>query len=166
MGPPRTLPLFDEGAQPSSWNERMAAGEYAVHYSSYARGEAAHCTVLSSLAEAEVFAREQVAGRPELRCRIYTHEGFVGAPICEIRGSGYKGEGGISARFRRWVGSVLFCGGVILIILDWKSDFTMTWPATIGMRLLIPGVILLVTEAIIVLHARRKRQRGDEQKAA
>jgi hypothetical protein len=34
MNSPRTLPLFDSGAQPASWNERMSPGEYAVHYSS------------------------------------------------------------------------------------------------------------------------------------
>jgi hypothetical protein len=30
-----TLPLFDPGAQPASWNERMSVGEYGVHYSSF-----------------------------------------------------------------------------------------------------------------------------------
>src|SRR5215831_8885830 len=101
MGPPRTLPLFDEEAQPSSWNERMTTGEYAVHYSNFddSPGRAPFCTVFASLEEAECYAREQVAARPELRCRIYDHEGFVGAPTREFTGAGYRGEGGISARF-------------------------------------------------------------------
>jgi hypothetical protein len=167
MGPARTLPLFDERAQPSSWNERMAAGEYAVHYSSFigAPGTAPSCTIFGSLEEAEAHAREQIAQRPDLRCRIYDHEGFVGPPIREFSGSSYKGESGISARFRRWVGSVLFLGGLILMIVDWTHDFTLTWPATIGTRLLIPGVILLVTEAVFVLHARRKRGTDDGRKS-
>jgi len=141
----------------------MTTGEYAVHYSNFddSPGRAPFCTVFASLEEAECYAREQVAARPELRCRIYDHEGFVGAPTREFTGAGYRGEGGISARFRRWVGSVLFIAGLILIGMDWNSDFALTWPATIGTRLLIPGVILLVTEAVVVMLARKKRGHDD-----
>jgi hypothetical protein len=162
MGSLRTLPLFDEGSRPPSWNERMTPGEYAVHYSNFddTPGKAPFCTVFPSLEEAEAYAKEQVTARPELRCRIYDHRGFVGAPVREFAGAGFRGEGEISARFRRWVGSVLFVAGVILIGMDWSRDFTLTWPATIGTRLVIPGVILLVTEAIVVLHARRKSGSG------
>lgn len=162
MGPLRTLPLFDDGTQPSSWNERMATGEYAVHYSNFddSPGSAPFCTVFATLEEAEAYAKGQVAARPELRCRIYDHQGLVGAPIREFAGADYRGDGGISARSRRWLGSVLFVAGLILIGMDWTHDFRLTWPATIGTRLLIPGVILLVTEAIVVLHARRKSQVG------
>jgi hypothetical protein len=156
MGPPRTLPLFDGGAQPSSWNERMTAGEYAVHCSSFAPDESPSCTVLGSLAEAEDFAREQVALRPEIRCRIYDHHGFIGAPIREISGRDYKGESFISARFRRWVGSVLFLGGAGLLAVDWMQDFRLNWPSLIGARMLLPGLVLVMTEIVIVLNARNK----------
>jgi hypothetical protein len=87
---------------------------------------------------------------------IYDHQGMVGAPLREIRGDRYKGNGDISPRFRRWVGSGLFFGGLGLILLDWSKDFGLMWPALVGMRMLIPGVILLVTEAAILLHARLK----------
>lgn len=145
----------------------MTAGEYAVHYSSFEdapAGSAPSCTVFGSLAEAEAYAREQVARRPELRCRIYDHQGFVGAPVREFSGSDYKGESFISARFRRWAGSLLFFGGVLLIALDWTHDFLLTWPATIGARMVIPGLILLVTETVVVVLARRKRQDRGERK--
>jgi hypothetical protein len=86
MNPLRTLPLFDSGAQPASWNERMSPGEYAVHYSSFdssAPGTGPSCTILGSLADAEEYAKAQVALKPGLRCRIYDHRGFVGPPILE-----------------------------------------------------------------------------------
>src|ERR1700761_3176985 len=145
MTAPRTLPLYDERAHPPSWNERMAPGEFAVHYSSFASpAPSPFCTIFDSLEEAKAFAAEQVAKRPDLRCRIYDHQGFIGAPISEFTGRNYKGEGDISSRFRRWVGSLLFFPGVILTGIDWYYDFSLNWPAMIGTRMIFPGLILLV----------------------
>ncbi|WP_433965120.1 hypothetical protein [Tunturiibacter gelidiferens] len=146
----------------------MSPGEYAVHYSSFdssALGTGPSCTILESLADAEEYAKAQVALKPRLRCRIYDHRGFVGLPIREVRGQEYVGESEISPRFRRWFGSLLFFGGLALMILDWSVDFRLTWPATIGVRMLIPGAILLVTELILILHAKRKRIHDGVQKS-
>jgi len=139
----------------------MEPGEYAVHYSSFERtvGGGPYCTVFGSLQDAESFARAAVLQRPTLRCSIYTHEGLVGAPIRDIRGSAFKGEREISPRFRRWGGSVFFFGGMILIAVDWVHDFRLSWPAMIGIRMGILGLILLFTEAMILLHGRADRRR-------
>jgi len=139
MNPVLTVPLFDSGTQPASWNERMLPGEYAVHYSNFdssALVAGPSCTILGSLADAEEYAKAQVILKPELRCRIYDDQGFVGPPILEVRGQQYKGESDISPRFRRWCGSLLFFGGLALVIADWSADFKLTWPATIGVRML------------------------------
>ena len=42
-------------------------------------------------------------------------------------------------------------------------DFSLTWPATIGVRMLIPGLILLVIEVALVLHAKRKPAHDEHQ---
>ena len=134
----------------------MKAGEYAVHYSGFdgTSGVVLFCTVFENLSEAETYAREHVAEKPHLRCRIYDHQGFIGAPIREFKGCCYKGESEISSRFRRWGGSVLFFGGLLLTAVDWYYDFNLSWPSIIGMRIVIPGLILLFTEVILILHAR------------
>ena len=136
----------------------MKPGEYAVHYSSFdhAPGTPPACTIFSSLEEAESYARQETTARPDLRCRIYDHHGFIGAPMREVRGSKFKGDSEISSRFRRWVGSALFLSGSLLILLDWTHDFSLSWPAMIGTRLFFPGLFLLVTEAILMLLARQK----------
>jgi hypothetical protein len=160
MGQPRTVPLFDPEARPASWNERMALGEYAVHYSNFdssTQGSGPTCTILSSLAEAEEYAKQQVSLQPNLRCRIYDHQGFIGAPIKEIKGDKYVGESEITSRFRRWAGSVLFFGGLLLTLVDWRVDFKLGWPAMFGTRLMVPGFTLLVIEALVMLHENRKR---------
>ena len=101
MAPSRTLLLFDPNAQPQCWNERMTSSEYAVLYSHQPVPSHHHngtpaagptCTVFSTLAEAEVYATQQVALIPTLRCRIYDHQGLAVQPIREIRGTQYKGE--------------------------------------------------------------------------
>lgn len=150
------LPLFDEAVVPPTWNERMVDGEHAVHSSSYSRAGAPYCTVWTSLPAAEAHAREQVAARPETACRIYDARGFAGQPVREIRGAAFKVSGEISARFRRWVGLGLFVGGIGLIVWDWSLDFRLTWPGTIGMRIMFPGMVLLGTEAALVFTARRR----------
>lgn len=168
MAPSRTLLLFDPNAQPQCWNERMTSTEYAVLYSSIQPLPSDHrdgtptsgpyCTVFSTLAEAEEYASQQVALIPTLRCRIYDHQGLAVQPVHEIRGNQYKGESEISARFRRWAGSILFFGGLALIVLDWSTDFKLSWPATIGMRMFPVGLVLLVTEIVIVITARRSHR--------
>jgi hypothetical protein len=167
MAQSRTLLLFDPNAQPQCWNERMTSTEYAVLYSGIQLPSdhqdgtpvsGPYCTVFSSLAEAEEHAAQQVALIPTLRCRIYDHQGLAIQPVREIRGSQYKGESEISARFRRWAGSILFFGGLALIVLDWSTDFNLSWPATIGVRMFPVGLVLLVTELVIVITAKRSHR--------
>lgn len=128
-----------------------------MHYSSFAPSEPVpFCTIFLSFPEAEAYAQEQVSQRPELRCCIYDHNGFIGKPLREFKGSRYKGDRDLSPRFRRWLGSFLFFGGLILTLIDWHADFRLLWPAMLGTRMLIPGMILLVTELVIVIYARQK----------
>jgi hypothetical protein len=154
------LLLYEPGFRKGTWNERMEPGEYAVHYSSFVDRPAfpePYCTVFASLADAVAYAQEQVAIRPGLRCTIYDHEGFGRPAIRDIRGTEFREQDGFSPRFRRWVGSILFFGGVILTGIDWYKDFALSWPAMIGTRIILPGLALLVIEAVIVIEARRKR---------
>ncbi len=143
----------------------MLPGEYAVLYSfepaeggASAPGTAAGptCTIFSTLAEAEEHAAAQVLLHPALRCRIYTEEGLGRPPVREICGEEHQGDSELSASFRRWAGSILFFGGLVLIVLDWSHDFRLSWPATIGARALPVGLILLLTECVILYGTKRR----------
>jgi len=135
----------------------MAAGEYAVHPSSYEDPSAApHCYVFPSLSDAEQYAEQQAAIQTSVRFRIYDHNGFIGAPIREIRGTHFR-DNEISGRFRRWIGSILFFGGLTLTLADWSVDFRYLWPSALGTRMLLPGAMLLFIEAMVMLYARRTR---------
>ena len=164
MSSPRTLLLFDPNAEPASWNEHMALGEYAIHYS-HSKDAAPSCTIVASLTDAEQYASEQIEVDPCLRCRIYDHHGFIGAPIRELRGKQYIAPSDITPRFRRWAGSILFFGGIILTIIDWITAFRLGWPAMIGTRMMVPGFVLLFIEAMIMLQASR-HPHGSQQESA
>lgn len=169
MSEPRVLLLFDPQARPQNWNERMAEGEYAVLYTGAqprvagqegeGSSEAPACTVFGSLAEAEAHAAAKVAEDPTLRCRIYDQRGLAEQPVREIRGALHKGESEVSARFRRWGGTILLLGGIALWALDDHFDLKMGWPAALAARMAPVGLILLVTELVIVIDARRKSRR-------
>jgi hypothetical protein len=171
MNQPRTLLLFDPGARPQGWNECMKPGEYAILYSSLRLGsDPVHsaamrepiCSVFTTLAEAEEYAAQQVALMPTLGCRIFDHDGLGRQPIREIRGSRYKGEDEMSPRFRRWWGYGLFLGGMVLLVVDWRADFGLLWPAMFAMRMMPVGLLLLVTELVIFIEARRKKRREEQ----
>jgi hypothetical protein len=139
----------------------MVIGEYAVHYSSFSSvpPSGPFCSVFANLQEAESFAQWQVATTPTLRCTIYGHEGGVGAPVRDIRGSQYKGDNDLTPRFRRWAGSILLFGGSALFIFDWIGEFRLSWPSLIGVRMLIPGLVLGITEVFLTIQARSARRR-------
>jgi hypothetical protein len=155
MSEARQLPLYDAALERGSWNERMVEGEFAVHYSSHdaKAGTPPYCTVFCGMKGAEEYARGFVVENPMVRCTIYDHQGRVGAPLRDFRGSEYK-DTELTSRFRRWVGGTLFFGGVGLTTLDWVNDFSLSWPAMVGTRMLIPGLMLLFTEVMIMLHER------------
>jgi hypothetical protein len=154
MPPGREIPLYDASAKPASWHERMRAGEFAVHRSSYPHGRPPFCTVFASMEEAVEYARHIVKETPTLRSRIYDHHGMVGAPLFEAAGAEFKGEADLG-KFRRWGGGILFLGGAMLTAADWLADFRYGWPAMVGTRMLLPGLILLVTEGLVQIHQRR-----------
>jgi hypothetical protein len=170
MNQPRTLLLFDPGARPQGWNERMKPGEYAILYSSLRLASDAEnsamrepfCSVFSTLAEAEEYAAQQVALLPTLGCRIYDHHGLGRQPIREIRGTEYKGEEEMSPRFRRWWGYSLFFGGMVLLVVDWRADFGLLWPAMFATRMMPIGLFLLAIELVIFIEARRKKRREEQ----
>ena len=184
---PRTLPLFDPHSQPQSWNERMADGEFAVLYTgnpiplppspndigvpgepgSLGRNDIGagtpYCVVFSSFAAAEDFAERQVALYPRLRCRIYDHHGLANHPLRELTGAHFKHESDLSPRLRRWIGSILLFGGMLLFAIDWIADFRFGWPSMVGSRVAPTGLVLLFIDVGILLNRAQRRRR--EQKS-
>jgi hypothetical protein len=143
----RTLPLYDPAATPSTWCERMSPGEFAVHTSNLST-----CTVFPSLPEAEAFAAEQVAAAPTTRCRIYDHQGFIGEPLREFAGAGFRSNTGLSPRYLRILGLSMLSTGILLFAFDWANSFRFGWPGFLGARLLIFGLVVTAFALLTRLH--------------
>lgn len=160
MDYPRKLALHDEDLKAGTWHERMIPGEFAVHYSSFLANDydGLYCVVFGGLDDAVAHAQQQVRERPALQCLIYDHEGFVGAPLRDIRGTAFKDKNSLSPRLRRWGGIILFLAGLILVIIDWRTNFELMWPGMFGSRIIIPGFALLLMDAIITIYQRRKKR--------
>lgn len=180
---PRTLPLFDPDTRPQSWNERMVDGEFAVLYSgnpiplppspndievpneqaSVERSDTPqyipYCVVFPSLATAEAFVTQQVALCPRLRCRIYDRHGLANPPLRELAGAEFKHESDLSPRLRRWIGSILLFGGMLLFAVDWLANFRFGWPSMVGSRMIPTGLVLLFIDAGILLNRAQRRRR-------
>ncbi len=141
----------------------MHPGEFAVHFSFFSASSGARpfCVVFSAFGEAQAFADQQIAASPALCCGVYDHQGIVGPPLYEARGAQFKDRSGFTPGFRRWTGSILFFAGLVLTFVDWSTGFRLSWPAMLGTRMLIPGLALLVTEAMILIGQRQNRRRAD-----
>jgi hypothetical protein len=144
----------------------MAEAEFAVLFSGdrpeTVEGEPApdvpFCVVASDMAGAERFAREAVVQHPTMIARVYDRRGMVGAPLFEAAGA-KANRSEISAKFRRWAGGGLFGVGAALGLAEIISGFTINWAGMLAARLLPVGVVLLLTEAAIVVGARREEKR-------
>jgi hypothetical protein len=161
MDTPRKLALYDAEHPSQAWNEQMAPGEYAVHFSHFngAVPVVPYCLLFSDLDQAIAYAQNEVKDRPTLRCTIYNHHGLVGPPIRDIRGLEFKG-GEVSRRLAIWIGLTLFFGGAGLAIYDWTRNSQLQWPTAIGMPMVVPGLTLLVAEALSSVHKRTRRTRA------
>ncbi len=143
----------------------MMDGEFAVLFANEQPPEmdgsaGPVCAIFGSFAEAERYAREQTALWPRMRCSIYDHQGMGQAPLAVIAGEKAQDRSFLSANFRRWVGGVCFVLGVVLGVVEWRSDFSLSWPGMLGSRIGPAGAILLLTEAGVVMTARwKERQR-------
>ncbi|WP_263417496.1 hypothetical protein [Terriglobus albidus] len=144
----------------------MAEGEFAVLFSGdrpetvegEATPEGPFCVVAADMADAERYAREVVVLYPTMITRVYDRRGMVGAPLFEAHGA-KANHSEISARFRRWAGGSLFGVGAALGLAEIISGFTINWAGMLAARLLPVGVVLLLTEAAIVVGARREQKR-------
>jgi hypothetical protein len=50
---------------------------------------------------------------------------------------------------------------MILLVVDWRADFDLLWPAMFATRMMPIGLLLLLIELVIYIEARRKKRRDE-----
>ena len=165
--PIRTIPIFEEGAHPPVWSDRMAPGEFAVLCEDARTGAAkqpdntltpaAHsqlCTIFDSLQAAEEFARERVAVYPAMRCLVFDHEGRAGQPLLIVNRPEFAPRGEIGPVFRRWVGGICLVVGVTLGAWEIAHDYATIWAGALAIRLLPVAAVFLGVELVLWAQAK------------
>lgn len=53
----------------------------------------------------------------------------------------------LTGRFRRWFSSALIVASVLLICIDWRSDFERMWPSILAWKFLTTALVFITWEA-------------------
>jgi hypothetical protein len=157
----RTVPIFEEGAHPSVWSDRMRPGEFAVLCEDARTGAAKQpdntlaptadshiCTIFDSREEAEDFARKRVEVYPAMRCVVFDHEGRAGQPLLVVNRPEFAPRGDIGPVFRRWVGGICLVAGLACGAWEIAHDYATIWAGALAIRLLPVAAVFLGVELV------------------
>jgi hypothetical protein len=56
----------------------------------------------------------------------------------------------MSGPFRRWFSSFLIVASVLLIWIDWRSDFERMWPSILAWKLITTALVFITWEAALL----------------
>jgi hypothetical protein len=164
----RSLLIYDPAARPHAWSDRMQTGEFAVLCEDARNGAPKQpdnslavndssqiCTIFDTLAEAEQFARSQVERYLTMRCVVFDHEGRGRPPLLTVHRPEFAPRGEIGPAFRRWVGGGCLLLGAAFGAWEIAHDYETIWAGTLAMRLLPVAAVLLGTDLVLWIQAKR-----------
>ena len=110
-------------------------------------GDTTSIPVFPSMSEAEVHARQVVAGRPRICAEIYNHQGRSGEPVLRVYDESVRRRFDPELRAKRYVqvGGGLLCAFAIwAVIAANRSSEHFLWFYIVGIKLLTLGTVLFV----------------------
>jgi hypothetical protein len=168
----RSLLIYDPAARPHAWSDRMQPGEFAVLCEDARTGAPKQpdndialsdasqiSTIFDTQAEAEQFARSQVARYPAMRCVVFDHEGRGRPALLTVHRPEFAPRGEIGPVFRRWVGGGSLLVGLALAAWEMAHDYETIWAGTLAMRLLPVAAVFLGIELVQWIQAKRTARR-------
>jgi len=126
-------------------------------------GEAT-CEIFDTLAIAEAQCREAAAENPGIRYFVFDSRGRGAAPLAIVESPKLRTRE-LTGRFRRWFSSALLDASVLLIWIDWRSDFERMWPSILAWKLITTALVFITWEAAL-LAQRYLAKRGSKQTEA
>ena len=152
----KIVKVYDAKRNPPEWHRMLSGTEVAVftedaHSEVPVNGDCREpiCEIFDSLELAANHSLNLVAQRPELRCLVFDSRGRGGDPIAVYQSSELRSRE-ITGRFRRWFSSTLIAVSVLLIWLDWRSDFERMWPSILAWKLATTALVFITWEAALV----------------
>ncbi|HWC15506.1 MAG TPA: hypothetical protein VG498_00740 [Terriglobales bacterium] len=166
---PRIVKVYDSMRSPPEWNRLLTGTEVAVftedaHSELPVDGDSGEpiCEIFDNIESAVNHCRNLVAERPQLRCQVFDSHGRGGDPIAVYQSTKLRSRE-ITGRFRRWFASTLIASSVLLIWLDWRSDFERMWPSILAWKLVTTALVFITWEAALLMQkflSKRRQNAG------
>jgi hypothetical protein len=152
----KIVKVYDAARNPPEWH-RMLIGAQVALFTEDADAELPLtgdsrepiCEIFDSLELAATHARNLVSEKPRWRCLVFDSRGRGGDPIAVYQNSKLRSRE-ITGRFRRWFASTLMAASVLLIWLDWRSDFERMWPSILAWKLVTTALVFITWEASLL----------------
>src|SRR5689334_17535699 len=168
---PKTVRVYDPKRNPPEWNHLLIGSQVTVFaedaYSETPAADAvgqATCEIFDDLETAETHCRELAAHDANTRYVIFDRRGRGSEPLAIIESPKLR-TGAITGSFRRWFSLGLIVASVLLIWLDWRSDFERMWPSILAWKLITTALVFITWEAAL-LAQRYLAKRGSKQTEA
>ena len=150
---PNIVRVYDSKRNPPEWNHLLSGSQVAV-FAEDAHAEVpaadsageATCEIFDTLETAETHCRELVSQTVTTRYLIFDSRGR-GVDALAVVESPKLRTREMTGRFRRWFSSALIAASVLLIWLDWRSDFERIWPSILAWKLITTALVFVTWEA-------------------
>jgi hypothetical protein len=106
-----------------------------------ASGEAT-CEIFDNVDLAELHCRQLSAAHPAARYLVFDSRGRGAEPLAIYESPRLRTRE-ITGRFRRWFSTALIATSMMLIWIDWRSDFERMWPSILAWKLITTAMVLV-----------------------
>ena len=162
----RTVRVYDPSRDPPEWQQLLRGSEVAV-FTEDAHGDIPTkdaagmptCEIFDDIRTAEVHCNAMIATNPSLRCLVFDSTGRGGDPIATFQSPKLR-TGELSSRFRRWFSALMITSAVVLIWLDWRSDFERMWPSILAWKFVTTALVFITWESVLVVQRMLARRRS------
>jgi hypothetical protein len=162
----KIVKVYDAARKPPEWHRMLIGTEVALFTEDAdaelpLTGDSGEpiCQIFDSMEVAANHARNLVAEKPRLRCLVFDGRGRSGDPLAVYQNSKLRSRE-ITGRFRRWFASTLMAASVLLIWLDWRSDFERMWPSILAWKLVTTALVFITWEASLLAQRFMAKWRG------
>jgi len=152
----KIVKVYEATRNPPEWHRMLTGTEVAVfteeaHSELPVNGDCGEpiCEIFDNLELAANHSRNLVAQKPQLRCLVFDSRGRGNDPIAVYQSTKLRSRE-ITGRFRRWFASTLIAASVLLIWLDWRSDFERMWPSILAWKLVTTALVFVTWEASLL----------------
>jgi hypothetical protein len=148
--------VYDPKRNPPEWHRLLTGSEVAVfaedaHAEIPATNDMGEptCEIFDTLQLAEAHCRELVAERLSTRYLMFDSRGRGAEPLTIVESPKLRTQE-LTGRFRRRFSSALIVASVLLIWIDWRSDFERMWPSIFAWKLITTALVFITWEAALL----------------